>query len=284
MKKLLLFLLVCSVGLAQSVSVRRNLVANGTLLGAVAGAVIGNNSGHGNGAQGALIGAAAGAVLGSAAADAQGAPPARAYHRAPPHRGGDPVVGGAVLGGIAGGIMGNNSGHGNGARGALIGAAAGAVLGSSAHHQPAGRPYYGHSYGYGRTPYGRYPYRSYGYYGDGSYGTYYAQPRSYGSSGRGDATAAGMFFGGLAGAIIGNNSGHGNGLQGALVGAGVGALLGAASESHRDYYESPRDYAAPRTNYVQQMQARPQQVTVINNYYVTVAPRSGGYKMDAGAY
>ena len=275
MKKLIVFLLVCTVGLAQTVSVRRNLTTNGAVLGGLAGAIIGNNSGHGNGAQGALIGAAAGAILGSAAADAQGAPP---------YRGGDPVVGGAVFGGITGAIIGNNSGHGNGGKGALIGAAAGAILGSTPHHQPVARPYYG--YGYGRSHYGRPYIGSYGAYG--TYPTYQSYPtygRSYDS---GDSTTAGMLLGGIAGAIIGNNSGHGNGARGALIGAGIGALIGAASEpAPRSYDESPRYYAAPRTSYVQQMQTMqpsPQQVTIINNYYGNVSPASGGYKMDAPAY
>ena len=74
----------------------------------------------------------------------------------------------------------------------------------------------------------------------------------------------------------------GNGGQGALIGAGIGLLLGAASEPA---YEAPRYVAPPRTSYVQQMQAQaPQQVTIINNYYVTAAPTTGGYKTDAGAY
>lgn len=41
--------------------------AGGALLGGIAGAIIGNNSGHGNGAQGALIGAGAGLLLGAMA-------------------------------------------------------------------------------------------------------------------------------------------------------------------------------------------------------------------------
>jgi uncharacterized protein YcfJ len=261
MKKLLLFLLAGSVGLAQTVAVRRNLTANGTLLGAVAGAIIGNNSGGHNGAKGALVGAAAGAILGNAVADAQGVPQ---------YRGGDPVIGGAVLGGITGAVIGNNSWHRNGGQGALIGAAAGAILGSSAYQQPAPRPYYG--YGYGR-----------------SYGSYYGRPAYYGREYRpGQNTAAGFFLGGIAGAIIGNNSGLQYIGRGALIGAGIGALLGAASEpAARDYYEQPRYYAPARTSYVQQMQAMqpaPQQVTIINNYYANAGPSSGGYKTDPGAY
>jgi uncharacterized protein YcfJ len=266
MKKLIAFLLLGTAGLAQSVTVHRNLTADGAVLGAVAGAIIGNNSGHGNGGKGALIGAAAGAVLGNAASQPQSSTAPR-YGRPPANRRGDGVVGGAVLGGITGAIIGNNSGHGNGGRGALVGAGIGAVLASSNHgpryYEPAPRSRY-----YGPSTY--YAPRD-----------YYEAPVYYSSPDRGDAVAGGALFGGLVGAIIGNNSGHGNGGRGALIGAGIGALLGATASE--PVYSSPASpyYDAPRT-YVSR-EAAPTQVTIINNYYATAAPTSGGYRMDAPA-
>lgn len=107
--------------------------ARGIALGAIAGAVIGNNSGdlgH-NVWRGAALGAAVGGILGSTAADeharrtqvpAPVAPPRSASH------GHDPL-GPVLLGGIAGAIIGNNSGGHNLWRGAVIGAGAGYVLG-----------------------------------------------------------------------------------------------------------------------------------------------------------
>ncbi len=206
-------------------------------------------------------------------------------------------VNGAAVGAVAGAIIGNNSGHGNGARGAAIGAGAGFLLGSmqesrgdhrrgpsvhsypvrhpshyspgySHHYRPhyrsgvwysprpvvyvAPRPvYYGPSY---YTP----SYYSSGYYGSGSY---YSRP-SYASSG--------LLWGGLAGAIIGNNSGRGNGLRGAAIGAGAGLLLGSILDNDRPAYETverPAEVVYNTTPAPSTQAPAPQNVTIINNYY-----------------
>jgi len=99
--------------------------ARGLALGAIAGAVIGNNSGdlgH-NAWRGPASGAAVGGILGSAAADEHAR---RMPAPATPVR--DPL-GPVLLGGIAGAIIGHNSGGHNPWRGAVIGAGAGYVLG-----------------------------------------------------------------------------------------------------------------------------------------------------------
>jgi len=139
---------------------------DGALLGGIAGAVIGHNSGslsH-NGWQGAAIGAGVGALLG-AAADAN-APrydtsvpvPAGGYiYRQAPggydggYYRGNAAADGLWLGALAGGIIGHNSGgdwRHNGWRGAAWGAGAGWLLGSLID---ANRGYYG---GYGSYDYG----------------------------------------------------------------------------------------------------------------------------------
>jgi hypothetical protein len=122
---------------------------NGALLGGIAGAVIGHNSGslsH-NGWQGAAIGAGIGALLG-ATADSNaaryntGMPVAQGgyvyrdgYGSGYPggYYGGSAASDGLWLGALAGGIIGNNRGFGhsrNGWRGAAWGAGAGWLLGS----------------------------------------------------------------------------------------------------------------------------------------------------------
>jgi hypothetical protein len=147
--------------------------ANGALLGGIAGAIIGHNSGslsH-NGWQGAAIGAGVGALLG-AAADHNAAyydrsmPAPRGgyiYRNAPANYsyGGGYYRGGAAhdglwLGALAGGIIGHNSGGNwrhNGWRGAAWGAGAGWLLGSIID---SNRYYYGgydngYDYGYPRA-------------------------------------------------------------------------------------------------------------------------------------
>ena len=205
---------------------------------------------------------------------------------------------GTVLGAVAGAIIGNNSGNHNGAQGAVIGAAAGAMLGAAAdqsqpayasssparYYRPAGPRfadpvfYGGYSRGYRRGSgayYGAmWSPRSDYYYYQSSPEVRYATPQE-------NAVTGGAFLGALAGAVIGNNSGHGNGGRGALIGAGIGALLGALSEPEPRYESRPvRDAAG--TDYVSRV-ARPPQATVINNYYVSAAPTTGGYRMDAPA-
>ena len=125
--------------------------ANGALLGGIAGAVIGHNSGslsH-NGWQGAAIGAGVGALIGAAsdrnasgreigpAAGRDGYVYREGYRGV--NRGGDYYYGGGYardgvwIGALAGGIIGHNSGGNwrhNGWRGAAWGAGAGWLLGS----------------------------------------------------------------------------------------------------------------------------------------------------------
>ena len=135
--------------------------ANGALLGGIAGAVIGHNSGslsH-NGWQGAAIGAGVGALLGAAADNRAGrydtgVPLGHSgyyiYRDAPGRYGGyrgSAAHDGLWLGALAGGIIGHNSGGNwrhNGWRGAAWGAGAGWLLGSIVD---SNRYYYG---GYGR--------------------------------------------------------------------------------------------------------------------------------------
>ncbi|MBI3886815.1 MAG: hypothetical protein HY302_13960 [Opitutae bacterium] len=89
----------------------------------------------------------------------------------------------------------------------------------------------------------------------------------------GDRALRGALFGGLAGAIIGNNSGRGHGGRGALIGATAGLILGSIADGHR----GPRDYPPPRFSrraryYEPAADAEPapapppQQVTIINNF------------------
>jgi len=145
--------------------------ANGALLGGIAGAVIGHNSGslsH-NGWQGAAIGAGVGALLGAAADhnaayDGRSLPAPRGsyiYRDAPArygyggYYGGRAASDGLWLGALAGGIIGHNSGGNwrhNGWRGAAWGAGAGWLLGSIID---ANRGYYdGYGYDYGYYGYG----------------------------------------------------------------------------------------------------------------------------------
>ena len=140
MNKILLAMLVSVSAAAALAQVFRPEVVSGAVLGGLAGAIIGNNSGHGNGGRGALIGAATGAVLGGITSEANrdqtwGNAPVRRQHA--PRRGherrDDDVFPSVILGGITGAIIGNNSGRGDGARGAVIGAIGGGILGSISH-------------------------------------------------------------------------------------------------------------------------------------------------------
>ena len=126
---------------------------SGVVLGGIAGAVIGHNSGslNHNAWQGAAIGAGTGLLLGSIVGESryqdtwagtQGpVPGAYVYRNTPYYYDDGPVdvydrpdyaATGTLLGGIAGAIIGNNS-HGHNAwRGAAIGAGAGYLFGSIA--------------------------------------------------------------------------------------------------------------------------------------------------------
>jgi hypothetical protein len=129
--------------------------AGGVVLGGIAGAIVGNNSGslHHNAWQGAAIGAGVGLLFGSALGESRyqdawantqvPLPGAYVYRDAPAYYDVGPAYAydrpdyaatGTLLGGIAGAIIGNNS-HGHNAwRGAAIGAGAGYLFGSIAEN------------------------------------------------------------------------------------------------------------------------------------------------------
>lgn len=131
----------------------------GAALGAIAGGVIGNNTGSRNhGTQGAVIGAVAGGLLGSAYAQSQResspyyntggpsyyyssgpsyAPPV--YYSTPASARPSHTATTTLLGGVAGAIIGHNNGR-RGWEGAAIGAGAGYLLGRlSEPSQSSGR-------------------------------------------------------------------------------------------------------------------------------------------------
>lgn len=131
----------------------------GAALGAVAGGVIGNNTGsRNNGTQGAVIGAVAGGLLGSAYARSQrestpyyntGEPsyyyssgpsyaPA-AYHSTPASSRPSYTATTTLLGGVAGAIIGHNNGR-RGWEGAAIGAGAGYIFGRLSESSRGSRP------------------------------------------------------------------------------------------------------------------------------------------------
>ncbi len=146
---------------------------NGALLGGIAGAMVGNNSGslHHNAWQGAAIGSAAGLLLGAAADnsrrdygnDAQVYASGGYVYRAGPRRPagygpygygygyGSAANNGFWLGALAGGVIGHNSRgfHHDGWRGAAWGAGVGWLLGSVADASYGYRGY-GYDYGYSR--------------------------------------------------------------------------------------------------------------------------------------
>jgi len=160
-----------------SAQVFRPETVNGAVLGGIAGAVIGNNSGslNHNAWKGAAIGAVAGGLIGSAVGrdndyrrNTQVPGPRQEtpyiYRDAPVvYRDQRPGVvyggyrgsaarDGLIWGGIAGGLIGHNSGsfRHNGWRGAAWGAGAGWLLGSVID---ANRGYYGYGgYDYPRRP------------------------------------------------------------------------------------------------------------------------------------
>lgn len=223
--------------------------ANGALLGGIAGAVIGHNSGdlHHNAWKGAAIGAGAGLLLGQAVGNANASPYATSggyVYR------GEPSVRVGVGVGYRGGYYGRS-------------------------HYGYYEPRYRFGYGYGRGYYAP----TYSYY-DG-YGYGYPYYSDYGYYGGGSAAANGLLLGALAGGIIGNNSGdfRHSGWRGAAWGAGAGLLLGSIIDANRPVvYSTPA--VVPQAPVVQgQVQAAPQTqaqpVTIINNYYNTSTPMSG---------
>ena len=197
---------------------------------------------------------------------------------------------GAVIGAAAGAIIGHNSGslgH-NAWRGAAYGAGAGLLIGSaigeSNYRADAHRPTIHYGGGFGR-PYGYgYGYGGYGY-ADRPYvyraaPVYYYDDTDYYVAARPNYAGTGLFWGALAGAIIGNNSGslgH-NAWRGAAYGAGAGLLLGAIAENSACRAEAAAPvviYAtpAPAAPAAQTAPAGQQATTIINNnYYNTPAP------------
>lgn len=188
------------------------------------------------------------------------------------------TVNGAVLGGIAGAVIGNNSGdlHHNAWKGAAIGAVAGGLIGSATAESrdynrrtqvPVPR---GHGY------YQRPAYYSYGYSG-------YARPTYYDSDysyRRPSYASSGLFWGGLTGAIIGNNSRNHNAWRGAAWGAGAGLLIGAiADENARAREERVVVVPEAQPASAQPTQSTPQNVTIINNYYGGSTPMSSANGM-----
>ena len=186
------------------------------------------------------------------------------------------AVNGAVIGGVAGAVIGHNSGglRHNAWRGAALGAGAGLLIGQavgdhrdhrgyrhdrhSGHRHSSARysywePTWDYGYGgYGRHDYGRnhgyydyygspsYSYVGPGYYGDSSYG----YDNDY--SRRPNYATRGLWWGALAGAVIGNNSGdlHHNAWRGAGYGAAAGYIFGSIAENkarRREAAQSERE-------------------------------------------
>jgi uncharacterized membrane protein len=214
-----LFLLSVSLVSVQA-QVFRPEIVNGAALGAIAGAVIGNNSGdlRHDAWTGAALGAGAGALLGAVTAQASDnarydntrVPAPYDARRRSDLTGGSRAVPGALVGGLAGAIIGNNSRGHNGARGAAIGAASGLLLGSIADANAVrSTPVYDSVY---------------------SSDVPHSAPAAYVSGG--NRAVQGALIGGLAGAIIGNNSRGHNGARGAVIGATTGLVLGSMAGDH----------------------------------------------------
>lgn len=251
--------LACCLALVSLASARAQVfrpeAVNGAVLGGIAGAVIGNNSGdlRHNAWKGAAIGAGAGLLLGEAIGNANAS--RASYGNTSYAASGGYVYSGAPAVRVGVGV---NYGHG---------------------YYDRRHGYFGNNYGYGRGYYDR------GYYGRGYYGSVYVPTYSYydgygagypyygdyGYYGTGSATANGLLLGALAGGIIGHNSGSHNGWRGAAIGAGAGLVLGAIVDANR------RPVAVQQAPVVQgQVQAAPapaaQPTTIINNYYNAPAP------------
>jgi len=258
MKTAILLSLVSLALVPARAQVLRPEAVRGAVLGGVAGAVIGHNSGdlRHNGWKGAAIGAGAGLILGEMIGNAN----AGATRVGGPRSGGygyrdQPAVYVGVRAGSGAGYRSFGYGYGHG---------------HPARVYP-GRGYAG--YGWGPAVYRSAP--AYGYYpgyGDGYpyYSTYPA----------GSAASTGLLLGSLAGGIIGHNSGdfRHNGWRGAAWGAGIGWLLGSVVDArrHADVYASAPIVVQPapavQVSAPSAAPAQPQQVTIINNYYNTPTP------------
>lgn len=236
---------------------------NGAVLGGLAGAVIGNNSGdlRHNAWKGAAIGAGAGLIVGEAVANANAA---GRGSQVPVPRGGDYVYRRPPAVAVEVGYSRGHHGHYYGHHG-------------RAHGRGYGGPRY---YGYTYVP-------SYGYYDGYGYGYPYYDNYGYYRAGYGSGSAAanGLLLGALAGGIIGHNSGdfRHNGWRGAAWGAGTGWLLGSIVDANRRAVGSDAAPAVvPAASVVPAQpaaQAQPQQVTIINNYYNTSTPMSAANGM-----
>jgi uncharacterized protein YcfJ len=230
---------------------------NGALLGGVAGAVIGNNSGdlRHNAWKGAAIGAGAGLILGEAVGNARDTN--RNYRG---RAGGEYVYRDSPRVSVGVGYSRGHYGYG---------------YGHSSYHGRRGwdRSYGYYSYGWPGHRYSYAPvYSYYPGYGDAYpyYDTGYYRPAS--------GASTGLLLGALAGGIIGHNSGdfRHNGWRGAAWGAGAGWLLGTIADANRRaVYEQAPVVVQPAPAVQAPAQPAPQQpVTIINNYYNTPSPMS----------
>ena len=259
MKTAILLSLVSLAVVPVRAQLLRPEAVNGAVLGGVAGAVIGHNSGdlRHNGWKGAAIGAGAGMILGQVIGNANAA----ATDVRVPRSGGyvyrdRPEVYVGVRTGS--GPRYRSSGYGYG----------------PVHHPRiySGRGYSGH--GWGPSVYRSVP--AYNYYpGYGDAYPYYSYPS-------GSAASTGLLLGSLAGGVIGHNSGdfRHNGWRGAAWGAGIGWLLGSVVDSQRRaqvYTQAPvvmEQAPAVQVAAPPAAPAQPQQVTIINNYYNAPTPMS----------
>lgn len=187
------------------------------------------------------------------------------------------AVSGAVLGGLAGAVIGHNDGR-HGREGAVIGAVAGALVGNTIGAEREARGWRGTQ---AHTPSHRdhgYHGRS-GYYGRSGHGGWERHHRApyavrhdrWGHRPAWDARANGVFWGGLAGGVIGHNNGR-RGWEGAAYGAGAGLILGSwhdrAERRERAERAEARAWAEERAVAAQTVAtpaAAP--VTIINNHY-----------------
>lgn len=253
-----------------SAELLRPEAVNGAVLGGIAGAVIGNNSGdlRHNAWKGAAIGAGVGLIAGEMIGNARvaahdreiGAPRSRPVYSPEPYvyRPASPII------------------HASYSRGGWHG-----------HDYYRHRPYrdtwyprhihrhhyYRPSYSWHRDPwYHHRPGLSLNYYG--GYGAGYP----YYGSGFGSSAANGLFLGALAGGIIGHNSGEfrHDAWRGAAWGAGAGWLLGTIADANRRERAYDTPVVVQPATVEAQPAAAPQQVTIINNYYNAPAnPMSG---------
>jgi hypothetical protein len=244
----------------------RPQAVNGAVLGGIAGAVVGNNSGdlRHNAWRGAAIGAGAGLLVGEAVGNARDSVRSTQVGRP---SGGDYIHRNAPSVHVGVGYGRGYSGH-YGHHGNYYGGHRGYGYGYGFY-----RPSY--SYGYWPT-YSYWP--TYGYYP--GYGDAYPYYSGYGYYGSGSAATNGLLLGALAGGIIGHNSGdfRHNGWRGAAWGAGAGWLLGSVIDANRRpavYGSSPVVVQQAPTVQAPAQPAspnQPQQITIINNYYNSSTP------------